>query len=210
MKNIKVKVCGMKESDNIKQLSALDIDFIGFNFYEKSKRYINDLKASDIDSIPASISRVGVFVNDDIVNLLDKFKAYKLNYVQLHGDESVDYCNALFEMNIPLIKVFRLENKADMDEIVKFKPYCKYFLFDSKTPLYGGSGAKFKWEILNDYSLDIPYFLSGGIDINDVDEIKLLKQKSVNFFGIDINSKFETEPGIKDIDKISVFINKLT
>ena len=209
MKNIKIKVCGMKFPENIAALRNLDIDFIGFNFYERSLRYIGDMDHVITAKIPSNIKKVGVFVNSDIDTILELQNYYGLDYVQLHGDETPDFCNELFSQKILIIKAFQIDEKFNFNILNEFEKYCSYFLFDNKSNTYGGSGKKFSWDILKNTNSKKEYFLSGGIDISDTTVINSFKDKGINVFGVDINSKFEIEPGRKDIIKISDFINKL-
>lgn len=204
---IKLKVCGMKYQDNIRQLAELEPDFIGFIFYEKSKRYVtNGLDIKSLN-IPKSIKKVGVFVNSTIEVINEKVQLYKLDFVQLHGNESVEFCRELKQAGIKIIKAFQIDEDFDFFVIERYETVCDYFLFDTKTKLYGGSGNKFNWQILEKFNNQKPFFLSGGIDMEDVDEIK--KLKNLNIFAIDINSRFEINPGNKDIEKIKEFIKSM-
>ena len=194
----------MKYPDNIRQLVELKPDFIGFIFYEKSKRFVNnDL---DIKSVkfPESIKKAGVFVNPTIEGVLEKVKTFKLDFIQLHGDESPEFCLGLKPSGIKITKAFQVDEAFDFFLLKQYETVCDYYLFDTKTKLYGGSGEKFNWQILKKYNNKKPFFLSGGIDLEDAEEIK--KLESLNIFAIDINSKFETQPGRKDIKKVKKFI----
>ena len=205
---MKIKVCGMRNTDNIKDLSALLPDYIGFIFYPKSKRYVNDkLDLNVIASLHRRILKVGVFVNSELSELIDIYQKYKLDIVQLHGNESVDYCKQLAIQDISVIKAFGVSDDFDFDETVAYKPFCKYFLFDTKHKDYGGSGHKFNWQIFQHYDNDKPFFLSGGIDVEDIETIKNITTLKIH--AIDINSKFEIEPGFKDISKVKEFIEKI-
>jgi len=188
-KKINIKVCGMRDETNIKELVKISPDYIGFNFYPESQRYIGeDFDPGISCNIPENISKVGVFVNAGKDSIVQKHKMFKLNLIQLHGCETADFCRQLFIQGIHVIKVFNV-------------------LFDTKCKTYGGSGRKFNWDILQGYNNEIPVLLSGGIDIDDINSIKNIK--NVNICAVDINSRFETEPGIKDIFKIKKFIQKL-
>ncbi|RLD65648.1 MAG: phosphoribosylanthranilate isomerase [Bacteroidetes bacterium] len=199
----KLKVCGMKYPDNIRQLLKLKPDFIGFIFYKKSKRYVgHNLNIKKLN-IPESIKKVGVFVNAEVDEIKDKIKEYQLDLVQLHGDESPEICKELKQTGIKISKAFQVDENFDFSVLKPFFSVCDYYLFDTKTKLYGGSGKKFNWKILEKYNNQKPFFLSGGIDLEDVDEID--KLKNLNIFAIDINSKFEISPGVKDIEKIKKF-----
>ena len=205
---MKIKVCGMRDLENIHQLIDASPDYIGFIFYPKSKRYVGtDFDAKITQSIPSSIKKVGVFVNEDIDVLISACQKYKLDFVQLHGGESVAYCQKVYENNINIIKVFSIEEQFDFNEIKAFQAYITYVLFDTKCKEYGGSGEKFNWKIIENYKLSTPLFLSGGIDIDDVDDIK--KIQNLNIHAIDINSKFEIEPALKDVEKVDSFIKTM-
>ncbi len=202
----KLKVCGMKYSDNIRQLVEIKPDFIGFIFYKKSKRFVDNLDIKSL-KIPKSIKIVGVFVNSTIEEVLEKVKLYKLDYVQLHGDESAKFCLKLKHAGIKITKAFQIDEDFNFAILTDYESVCDYFLFDTKTKLYGGSGKKFNWQVLKKYNNKKPFFLSGGIDIPDVDEIRKLKH--LNIYSIDVNSKFENSPGLKDIDKIERFMKSM-
>ena len=199
----KLKVCGMKYPDNIRKLSELKPDFIGFIFYDKSKRFIGDRLNINKLNIDETIEKVGVFVNASIKYILDEVQKYGLNLVQLHGNESPEFCNELQQQNIKISKAFQVGEDFDFSELANYQAVCDYFLFDTKTTLYGGSGKKFNWQILEKYDNRKPFFLSGGIGLEDIGEIR--KLKNLNIYAIDINSKFEIEPGVKDIEKIRKF-----
>ena len=189
----------MKNPQNINEAAQLNPDFMGFIFYKKSPRYlVNEPNMDSIQSIDRSIQTVGVFVNEPIESLESLVNTYQLDFVQLHGGESIDYCSKVKSLGIKLIKVFSVEDSIPMEEIKFYKEVVDYFLFDTKTPQYGGSGAHFDWSILEDYNLDVPFFLSGGIKLEDLETIKNLELPML--FAIDVNSKFETAPGLKNIE----------
>lgn len=206
---MKIKVCGMKIHTNIEALGQLPIDFMGLIFYSKSPRYINDLNPDSLNILSSSISKVGVFVNEDIDTLIEQVKTYKLNFVQLHGNESADYCKEVKtrQNDLHIIKAFNVADATDFEKTEDYKSVCDYFLFDTKTPQYGGSGQKFDWNILDAYKGKTPFFLSGGITVDDVQAIKKIKHPSL--YALDLNSKFEIEPGIKNIELIQQFIKTL-
>lgn len=199
MKDLKLKVCGMGRPDNIRGLIELRPDFIGFIFYKKSPRYLENLDEDLLSRIPISIKKVGVFVNEEVGTVVKLCKKYGLKYAQLHGDEDLDYCQELRSKGVKIIKVFRVMDVIPV-AIKKYAEVADYFLFDTQTSKYGGSGRHFDWNILKVYNLETPYLLSGGIRLEDVDEIKELELKGLA--GIDVNSKFEIEPGLKDLLKI--------
>lgn len=207
----KLKVCGLTKLNQIKDLISLKTDFFGFIFYEKSPRFVlNHLTLEEIKSIDHH-GKVGVFVNETIAQILEISEKAELNFVQLHGDESDDFISELrlkLDKQIGIIKVFRIGTELEdlKFKIQNSKLEVDYFLFDTDSKSFGGTGKCFDWQILNDLEIDKPYFLSGGISEEIVKNITLLKQKP---FALDINSKFEIEPGNKNIDKIKQFKNLL-
>ena len=200
---MKLKVCGMKFSENISEIESLMPDFMGFIFYKKSKRFFNESKLILNDKI----NRVGVFVNQEINEVIYNIKKYKLDYVQLHGEEDVRYCLSIKSI-CKVIKVFKIDDTFNFDKVKKFENVSDYYLFDTKTNLHGGSGKKFNWEILKNYNSKKYFFLSGGISENDIEEIKKIR-KIYPIIGIDINSKFELPNLKKDRDKIKSLIDKI-
>jgi phosphoribosylanthranilate isomerase len=200
---LKLKICGMKQAGNIRGVAALSPDFMGFIFYPQSKRFVgNDF---EMPEIPSSIKKVGVFVNDSKENILEKAAKYKLDYVQLHGDESADFCKGLSN-SARIIKAFGVDKQFDFASLNDYENFCEYFLFDTKTKEHGGSGKSFDSDILKNYRSSKPYFLSGGIGLEEVSGIKYQVSKC---FAIDVNSKFEIEPGLKDINKLKILITSL-
>jgi phosphoribosylanthranilate isomerase len=200
---MKLKVCGMKYSQNITEIENLFPDLMGFIFYEKSKRFFNQPEIN----LNNKVKRVGVFVNENIQEIKNKIKKYKLDYVQLHGEENVNFCNSL-QPFVKIIKVFKIDYNFNFKKTEEFEEVCDYFLFDTKSQLHGGSGKKFDWDLLKNYNCKKDFFLSGGIDISDIEEIK----KIVNSYpiaGIDVNSKFELDNLEKDKEKINLLIKKL-
>ncbi len=199
----KLKVCGMKYPDNIKQLAELEPDFMGFIFYDKSKRFINNsLNISELE-LNKSIKKVGIFVNSSVKKVQAIMQKHKLDFAQLHGDESPKFCKELKQSGIKITKAFQIDEDFDFSTLELYDAVCDYFLFDTKTKLYGGSGKKFNWKILEKYDNKKPFFLSGGIDLDDIDGIKKLQH--LNIIAIDINSKFEISSAMKDIEKIKKF-----
>lgn len=209
--NLKLKVCGLTKLDQIEELISLQINFLGFIFYEKSPRYVlNTLSLEEIKSIKHT-GKVGVFVNESIEQIIEISEKAKLNFIQLHGDETDDFVTELrnkLNVKIGIIKVFRIGTDIqDLKfKIQNLKSEVDYFLFDTDSKSFGGTGKSFNWQILNELEITKPYFLSGGISEENIENIKLLKQEP---FALDINSKFELEPGNKNIDKIKEFKNLL-
>ena len=208
----KLKVCGLTKLDQIEELIYLNVTFLGFIFYKKSLRYVlNSLTLDQIKSINHE-GKIGVFVNGSLEQIIEISEKAKLNYIQLHGDESDEFISELrikLDRKIGIIKVFRIGNDIEnlKFKIQNLKSNVDYFLFDTDSKAFGGTGKTFDWQILNDLEINKPYFLSGGISEENIENIKLLKQKP---FALDINSKFEIEPGNKNIDKIVSFKNKLS
>lgn len=189
-----VKICGMRDPENIAELDSLNPDFIGFIFYPMSKRYVSG-------ELPAShAKRIGVFVNETIENVLSHVVRYKLDGVQLHGFESPSFCRRIKESGIIVFKAFQIAKASDFRECKEYALYCDYFLFDTKNKNYGGSGQKFDWSLLDAYDGPSPFFLSGGISDTDVEQICQLSHPF--FAGVDLNSGFELAPAVKDIGRI--------
>ena len=215
---MRIKVCGMREPENVEALLGLPIDYMGFIFYKKSPRNVK--KGPLIDWVQKNgkafngIARVGVFVNSEIDFILNKVHDYNLDYVQLHGNESAEYCQEIQSFwaistmrSARLIKVFSVDDEFDFSQTRAYEPHCSYFLFDTKGENAGGNGVKFNWNILESYQGNTPFFLSGGIDPQAAEAIKRLKLNRL--YGIDINSRFEIKPGLKDIEKIKPFVAAL-
>ena len=209
---MKLKVCGLTKLDQIQELISLKVDFLGFIFYEKSPRYVlNHLNLKEISEIPHA-GKVGVFVNETIENVIDFSVKANLNFIQLHGDED-DHYIANLKNNLPnqikMIKVIRIGNQTseELQKNINQQPSTiNYLLFDTDSKAFGGTGKTFDWKILNEVEISIPYFLSGGISLENVHQIPFLNTQP---FSLDINSKFELEPGIKDLEKIKQLYEKL-
>lgn len=207
----------MKHPDNIGELVKLPIDYIGFILYPKSPRYflsddtmiIQERSYEAFAEIPPRIKRVGVLVNNTPSEVFACIKNIKFDAVQLHGNETPEDCRMIKEIlpDIEIIKAFNVSDISDFDRVKEYDVYADYFLFDTKTSQYGGSGKKFDWNILKAYAGQTPFLLSGGITIDDADIIKEIKHPKL--YGIDLNSKFETEPGFKDIELLKKFIKQL-
>ena len=204
---MQVKVCGMTQMNQVVQLDAMGVAFIGFIFYPASKRYV--LATNTLEDIAnlqlTQAKKVGVFVNEPLASILSIIKTAKLDIVQLHGDETVDYCKRVQE-KVSTIKVFRVG-----DVFPNFENYVSvvdYFLFDTDSQWYGGTGQHFNWEIIKSASIPTPFFLSGGIGINDVQGIHVMAgtKAGKTMLGVDLNSQFEEQPGVKQIEKIKKFI----
>ena len=194
-----IKICGMKYPENILEVGQLLPDYLGFIFYEKSSRYFD----GEIPKIPISIKKVGVFVNASLEEIISKIKKYDLDLIQLHGNESPEFCQNLKKEKIIIIKVFSVDDDFDFNLLEKYEQVCDYYLFDTKGQLHGGNGITFNWQILEKYKSEKPLFLSGGIGIEEIEKIKNLH---LPIYAIDVNSKFEIEPGLKNIELLKNII----
>lgn len=198
----------MRESENIRQLIDLKPDYIGYIFYPKSKRYVGDEPDESIFSIvPDSVNKVGVFVNEQLETVIKKLRKFNLQVAQLHGGESPEFCSKVMEKSFEVVKAFSVDNSFNFSETDQYTGCVNYFLFDTKTDQYGGSGKKFDWAMLENYTGKTPVILSGGITVTDTETIKKLSYGFVKV--LDINSKFETEPALKDISMIRKFKKEL-
>jgi len=205
---MKIKICGMLHKDNIKDVAALNPDFMGFIFYPKSPRYVvGKLNPEIMESLPPSIIKTGVFVNESFENILDLAKMYNLTALQLHGEETPQFCDRLRDLGFIIIKAFRVDENFSFAQLNVYETSCDYFLFDTKTSAYGGSGKKFDWSILKQYNNSKPIFLSGGIAPDDEPAISELHD--LNIYALDLNSKFEIEPGLKDVGKLTTFVTNI-
>lgn len=197
----------MREPDNIKELTEVDIDFMGMIFYEPSPRYIGrQIDDRIIGAIPSHIKKVGVFVNEDPIVMQQKYNDYGLDYIQLHGQESPQLCQWLSDQGMLVIKAFGMHDGFDFKEVDAYHNCVDYMLFDTQTQHHGGSGVKYNWDLLQRYKGETPFFLSGGININDVMALKMLDHPML--FALDVNSGFETAPGCKDIPQLVSFISQ--
>jgi phosphoribosylanthranilate isomerase len=196
---MKIKVCGLKFPGNIEAVTALNPDYMGFIFYGKSPRFVDEMGADILSRIPVSIKKTAVFVNENIETVSELITKYDFDAVQLHGNETPAFCGKL-KGNIEVIKAFGVDENFDFGQLNEYDGLVDFFLFDAKTSIHGGSGNTFDWNILNEYKLNIPFFLSGGLSLENIDEIK--KINHTQFYGVDLNSRFETAPGMKDIYKL--------
>lgn len=197
----------MKDPQNIRDLAEFLPDYMGFIFYPESPRYAGRLNSKIVRELPDAIKRIGVFVNEAPEEIYKKYGEYGFDYIQLHGGESVEECREVAGF-CPVIKAVNVYNSSDIGNAVdKYGDMAEYLLFDTKTPLYGGSGQKFDWSVLADYTGNKKYFLSGGIRPEDVDRIKNFNSDRIH--SLDLNSRFESEPGVKDIQKLRTFINEI-
>ncbi len=196
----------MREAENIRQLLVLQPDYMGFIFYEKSSRFVGDELNEDLlKSFPFTTRKVGIFVNATAAYILEMYKKYELDYVQLHGEELPDFCKNLKHKGVNIIKAFSVNKDFNFGKLQNYKPYCDFFLFDTKGEQRGGNGTTFDWSILNQYDNEKPFFLAGGIDLENAHNA--LEIKEVKLHSLDVNSKFEISPALKDIEKLEDLIH---
>ncbi len=197
----------MKFPENIRAVAALKPDFMGFIFYPKSPRFAEPLDVSVLNTLPPTIKKIGVFVNENLENILTIIYKYNLDGVQLHGTELVKMCRELRKAGYIVIKAFPTAAAYNFRVTKAYEGVCDYFLFDTKTDAYGGSGVKFNWAMLDEYKGETPFLLSGGIAADD--EEAILKIEHPKFAGVDLNSKFEVKPGEKNVKLLKEFMRQL-
>jgi len=197
---MKIKVCGLKYPGNVEAVTLLEPDYAGFIFYGPSPRYVGEPGTEMLARIPGSIQKTAVFVNADAGEISALIEKYKFDAIQLHGSESAEFCSS-FRKYVTVIKAFGISEHFDFNLLDAWGGQVDYFLFDAKTAIHGGSGESFNWALLNDYKLAIPFFLSGGISLDNLAEIKAIDHPQ--FYGVDLNSRFETSPGLKDIERLN-------
>lgn len=202
-----IKVCGMREADNIRQVEALGIDWLGFIFWPKSSRFVHERPAY----LPANAKRVGVFVDADIEVVRETAAAYCLDIIQLHGKESPAYIKQLRNLCSDhvavIVKAFNIATLEDLKQTEPYEGITDYFLFDTKAKMVGGNGTQFDWTVLNDYQGNTPFILSGGIGPDDAENVKAFHHPMLA--GIDLNSRFETVPAHKDVNLLRTFIETI-
>ena len=195
----------MRDSENMKAIANLNVDFMGMIFYPKSKRYVTEVPSFR----PSRQKLIAVFVNADIDEIIKTVETFHCEGVQLHGDETPEFVRSLkTKCNCLVIKAFQIAKAEDLQKTSQYENLCDYFLFDTATPSYGGSGESFDWSILAEYQGKTPFLLSGGIGIEHVAALQYFSHPQ--FVGIDINSKFETSPAVKDVEKVRTFVHELT
>ncbi|NVK52940.1 MAG: phosphoribosylanthranilate isomerase [Flavobacteriaceae bacterium] len=205
---MKLKVCGMKYQENIQEVASLQPDYLGFIFYDKSKRNFDNV----IPELPTSIKKTGVFVNPTLDEIMDKIEKFNLQAIQLHGDETVTFISDLREKinsKIEIIKVFGVKDQFDFEILRPYEEVVDYFLFDTKGKERGGNGVTFDWAVLKNYNSKKPFFLSGGIGLEQVQEIQEIIKSDLPIYALDVNSKFEIEAGLKSVKKLIQFKEKL-
>lgn len=205
---IRVKICGMVNPLNLQEVAAAGPDFIGLIYYPASPRYVCEETENDLlENFPQGIKKVGVFFNENITEVLKVSKRAALDLIQLHGNESPAYCYRLSASGSSVIKAFNIDNGFNFETLTGYLPVCDFFLFDTKTDKPGGSGKKFHWEELEEYTLEKPFFLSGGIGREDAELVKSIRNGCL--YAVDINSRFESVAGIKDAELVRKFIEEI-
>ena len=205
---LKIKICGLRETNNILQAAELNPDMMGFIFFSKSPRYAGNIGDSRIiGNLPETILKTGVFVNEPEDSIIKTADRYSLDAIQLHGDESPLFCCQIRARGLKVIKAFRINAADHFKDCRAYTDCTDFFLFDTLSETYGGSGKKFDWKILESYSLHHPFLVSGGISPDDAEDI--LSIKNPYFLGVDLNSRFESKPAIKDIYSLERFISKI-
>ena len=200
---MKLKVCGMRYEDNIQLIASIHPDYMGFIFFEGSSRHVS----ASTPTLPLTIKKVGVFVNASYDRIVEKINTHNLQAVQLHGEETPEFCKSLRALNVEIIKVFSIKNKFNFDVLTPYETVCDYYLFDTKGPLAGGNGYCFDWSVLELYPSKKPYFLSGGIGLKHLDQLQEFKTSVAATYchAVDVNSKFEIAPAKKNKELLEKF-----
>lgn len=208
MNELKIKVCGMRDPENILGVAAALPDFLGFIFYPKSARFVGEeFSAEQLKAVPETIQKVGVFVNELPEKVIEVCKRLNFQVAQLHGSESPDYCRQIKASGLTVFKAFSVNDSFDFKQLSGYADVCDYFLFDTKGHLPGGTGQKFNWDLLKKYKGLVPFFLSGGIGPDDLEAIRNFEHP--RWRGLDVNSGFELSPALKDMDKVQQFIFRI-
>jgi len=202
---MKVKVCGLTDATDMEGLLSANLDYLGFICYSKSKRWIAE--STIAQKKYGTAKRVGVFVNEEIDRVVEIAKKNNFDVIQLHGDESPEYCSRLNELGFQVIKVFGVDEEFDFDTTLYYKKVADFFLFDTKGEQRGGNGYPFNWDKLQEYKGNTPFFLSGGIEPKSIASINKLNHPKLH--AVDINSRFEISPGEKDVAQIKNFVNEI-
>ncbi|MCC8173614.1 MAG: phosphoribosylanthranilate isomerase [Odoribacter sp.] len=202
-----IKVCGMRDAANIKEIAALQPDMMGFIFYSPSPRHAGEMDTHVLNSVPENIKPVGVFVNESKEKIEEIIKKYKLPIIQLHGNETPEECKYFRQKGLKVIKAIGIKEEKDLEQAVKYESVCDLLLFDTKSEKHGGTGESFDWDMLESYQGNTPFLLSGGIKTEDMD--KILSIKHPQLIGVDLNSRFEISPGLKDGKLLEKFIKGL-
>ncbi len=203
---MKIKVCGLNDAVSIERLTLLQPDYMGFIYYAGSPRFAAQVNYGLLAALPKNIEQTAVFVNESASHIHQMMADYRFSAVQLHGHESPEFC-AQFRGQVKVLKAFGIDDDFDFSGLLPYVDAVDYFLFDTRSGVYGGSGKTFNWELLNRYTLDVPFFLSGGLSLVNIEDVKQITHPQ--FYGVDLNSRFETAPGVKDIDKLKRAFNSL-
>lgn len=197
----------MREPGNIREVSGLLPDYMGFIFYPASKRYAGRLSSAYLKDLPDGVQQVAVFVNAPREEILSTCRAYSIRHLQLHGDEPPEVCQSFREDGFQVIKAFRVGQKLDMEKMDRYVEVCDFILLDTSGEGFGGTGNKFDWNQLQHYTLELPFFLSGGVAPGDAE--KLMEMNIPQLYAVDLNSRFEIRPGLKNIEELTHFISKI-
>tara|TARA_B110000285_G_scaffold5094_1_gene5458 strand:+ start:4428 stop:5042 length:615 start_codon:yes stop_codon:yes gene_type:complete len=198
---MKLKVCGMRSHENILALSDLKPDYMGFIFWKPSKRFVS----TTTPTLPSNIKKTGVFVDETFDEIKSLIEIHQLQAIQLHGNENPSFCDRLKDLNVEIIKVFSIKKDFDFSTLAPYENVCDYFLFDTKGELPGGNGYAFDWEMLKSYPSSKPFFLSGGIGMDQLADLEDIFKLNLPLYAIDVNSKFESEAGMKKIELLKDF-----
>ena len=205
---MKLKVCGLKFEKNIQEIAEIKPDYLGFIFYKNSPRYAaKELSPIQTSNIEDDLIKVGVFVNEDFQTIKQICLDFQIDTIQLHGSESPAFCKKLKEAGFNIIKAFGIHKNFDFENLNLYTDVCDFFLFDTKSDMHGGSGNRFDWDLLKKYNLSKPYFLSGGISLEDLNDIQKINNR--NLYAIDVNSRFEVEPGLKNTQALKTVLKKI-
>ena len=204
-RQLRIKVCGMKYTENRQQVEKLDVDFLGYIFYTPSKRFVGETPEPELFN--SEKPKVSIFVDENAFEILALSKNLGFEWVQLHGKENPKTCQMLKRQGLKIIKAFSVDENFDFETTLPYEKVANFFLFDTKTENHGGSGKKFNWTVLDKYEGHIPFFLSGGIGPGDVNSILEINHPKLT--GVDLNSGFEDEPGLKNIEKLKLFIEEI-
>lgn len=203
-KKLKIKICGMRDPGNIAGVASLSPDYMGFIYYPGSPRFAAELSPEDLGGLPQNIRKTGVFVNAPGEEVLAISKKMGFHAIQLHGGESPEYCRILKEKGFEIIKVFSIGKESGFEETADYMGHCDLFLFDTASGTFGGTGKKYPWSRLDEYTGEKDFFLSGGLAPGDLEAIMEIRHP--RFMGVDLNSRFETVPGVKNLDQLAAFI----
>jgi phosphoribosylanthranilate isomerase len=203
---MEIKVCGLRDPENVKAIVALNPDYMGFIFYDATPRFVGNIAVEILNAIPSNIIKTAVFVNEGTEHIKSIIDKYKFDAIQLHGNEGPEVC-AMFKGRVKVIKAFGISEDFNFEDLYAYIDHVDYFLFDTKTKIHGGSGETYDWGLLNNYKFDVPFFLSGGLSPENLVSVKEINHPQ--FYGVDLNSRFELSPGLKNIEKLDVAFEML-